>query len=212
MIPIVDVTVPADAFELGQLLHRLPGVRIELEQLVPLENSIIPLFWVSEGDPEKIEAILRESPLTEDVNFLADDGQRKLFRVHWNGEVNGLVQPLIKTNAKVLEAENVGEGWDFRLQFPSHGALSTFREHCESEGIPLMLRRLYNPKYPDEGKTLTTEQHDAILVAYERGYFNVPRETTVSELAAQFGISDNAFSQRLRRGLGTLIRETMVEP
>jgi predicted DNA binding protein len=212
MIPIVDVTVPANAFELGRLLQRLPGARIELEQLVPLENSIIPLFWVSDGDPEEIETVLQESPLTEDVTYLADDGQRKLFRVSWNRKVNGLVQPLIRTNAKVLEAENVGEGWDFRIQFPSHSALSTFRDHCESEGIELVLRRLYNPQHPLEGETLTKEQHEAILAAYERGYFSVPRGTTVSELAAQFGISDNAFSQRLRRGLETLVRETMVEP
>lgn len=211
MIPIVDITVPASAFELGRLLEQLPGVRIELEQLVPIENSIIPLFWVSEGDPEEIEAILRESPLTEHVEFLAEDGHRKLFKVIWNREVDGLIHPLIDTNAKVLEAENVGEGWDFRIQFPSHDALSTFRDCCESENIPIILRQLYNPQYPDGGDALTNEQHEAIVVAYEQGYFDVPRGTTVSELAAQFDISDNAFSQRLRRGLSTLVRETMVE-
>lgn len=211
MIPIVDVTVPAESFELGRLLEQLPGVRIELEQLVPLQNSIIPLFWVSEGDPAEIESILRQSPLTEAVDYLADDGQRKLFRVTWNRAVDGLVKPLIDTNAKVLDAENVGDGWEFRIQFPSHDALSTFRDYCESEGVPLMLRRLYNPQYPSEGQALTKEQHEAILAAYEQGYFDVPRGTTVSELARRFDISDNAFSQRLRRGLGTLVRETMVE-
>lgn len=211
MIPIVDITVPASAFELGRLLEQLPGVRVELEQLVPIENSIIPLFWVSEGEPEEIEAILRQSPLTEDVTHLAKDGQRMLFKVKWNRAINGLIQPLINLNAKVLEAENVGEGWDFRIQFPSHDALSAFRDHCDSEGIPLILRRLYNPQYPHEGDALTKEQHEAVLVAYEQGYFDVPRGTTVSELAEQFGISDNAFSQRLRRGLGSLVRETMVQ-
>lgn len=211
MIPIVDITVPASAFELGRLLERLPGVRIELEQLVPIENSIIPLFWVSEGEPEEIESILLESSLTEKVTFLAEDGQRKLFRVQWNRTVNGLIHPLIETNAKVLEAENVGEGWDFRLQFPSHDSLTVFRDRCEGEGIPIILRRLYSPQYPEGGGALTKEQHEAILVAYENGYFDVPRGTTVSELAVQFGISDNAFSQRLRRGLAELVRETMVE-
>lgn len=44
MIPIVDITVPTSALELGRLLEQLPSVRTELEQLVPIENSLIPLF------------------------------------------------------------------------------------------------------------------------------------------------------------------------
>ncbi|WP_368408785.1 helix-turn-helix domain-containing protein [Haloarchaeobius amylolyticus] len=42
------------------------------------------------------------------------------------------------------------------------------------------------------------------------GYFQVPRNGNVDELAEVVGISDNAFSQRLRRGLSNLAYETMV--
>jgi hypothetical protein len=48
------------------------------------------------------------------------------------------------------------------------------------------------------------------MYAYEQGYFEVPRSVTVTELADHFGISDNAFSQRLRRGLSALVFETMI--
>jgi predicted DNA binding protein len=57
---------------------------------------------------------------------------------------------------------------------------------------------------------MTADQQEAILKAYERGYFEVPRNTTISELSEVFEISDNAYSQRLRRGLSSLIFETMV--
>jgi predicted DNA binding protein len=212
MIPIVDITVPADSFELGRLLEELPGIRIELERIVPLQDSIIPLFWVSNGNGEEdqVESILRESSLTEDVKYLTEDGKRTLYEVRWSLEVDGLVQALIESKAKIMEAESIGEGWDFRLQFPSHDELSAFRSHCDDSGIPIILRRLYNPHYPRDGNTMTAEQQETILKAYERGYFDVPRGTTISALAEEFEISDNAVSQRLRRGLSSLVYETMV--
>jgi predicted DNA binding protein len=212
MIPIVDITVPAKAFELGRLLEELPGIRIELERIVPLEDSIIPLFWVSNtgGEEELVESILLDSELTEDVNYLTEDGKRQLYEVRWSREVDGLVTALMATRAKILEAESIGEGWDFRLQFPAHDDLSEFRELCEEEEIPIILRRLYNPHYPREDNSMTANQQEAILLAYERGYFEVPRKTTISDLAETFDISDNAYSQRLRRGLSSLVFETMV--
>jgi predicted DNA binding protein len=211
MIPIVDITIPADAFELGSLLDEIPGVHIELERIVPIHDSIIPLFWVSNGDEDEIVATLESSPLTESVQFLTDDGKRQLFEVRWSLEVDGFVQTLMETHARMLEGESIGEGWDFRLQFPSHDELSSFREQCEGKDIPVLLRRVYNPHYPHEGNSMSSEQQEALMTAYERGYFDIPRGTTIGELAEIYDISDNAFSQRLRRGLASLVYETMID-
>ncbi|WP_439028564.1 helix-turn-helix domain-containing protein [Haloarchaeobius sp. DT45] len=41
-------------------------------------------------------------------------------------------------------------------------------------------------------------------------YFEVPRSVNIDDLVEVVGISDNAHSQRLRRGLSRLIYETMV--
>ncbi|MCO8244941.1 MULTISPECIES: helix-turn-helix domain-containing protein [unclassified Haladaptatus] len=211
MIPIVDITVPANSFELGQLLEELPSIHIELEQLIPLRDEIIPLFWVSDGNQDEIIYTLEQSSLTEEVRYLTTDGKRDLYEVHWSSEVDGIIQLLIETQARMLEGESIGEGWDFRLQFPSHEALSDFRERCEERGIPVMLRRLYNPHYPEKGTPMSSEQHEAIITAYEHGYFDVPRSTSLAKLSSEFGISDSAYSQRLRRGLNSLIFDTMVD-
>jgi predicted DNA binding protein len=211
MIPIVDITVPADSFELGRLLEELPGVHVELERIAPLRNSLLPLFWVSNVDEDRVIAILEESPLTDEVRYLTGDGERKLFEVRWSLEVNGLVQAMRDTDARLLGGESVGKGWDFRLQFPKHDKLDVFRDQCDENGIPIVLRRIYHPRYPRDGNPMTAAQQEAVLAAYEQGYFEVPRKVSMNELAAAFEISDSAYSQRLRRGLSTLIYETMIE-
>jgi predicted DNA binding protein len=211
MIPIVDITVRAGDFELGRLLEEIPQIHVELERIVPLHDSVIPLFWTSNGEKEKIITTLEQSPLTESVQYLTEDGKRQLFEVRWSPDVDGLIQNMIVTNARLLEGESIGEGWDFRLQFPSHDELQRFRDMCAEKEIPIILRRLYNPHYPTEGNGMTSEQHEAVLTAYERGYFEIPRNTSLSELAEIFGISDSAYSQRLRRGISSLVYTTMVE-
>lgn len=52
---------------------------------------------------------------------------------------------------------------------------------------------------------LTAERYEVLTAAAERGYFDVPRRLTMTELAEELDISQQALSERLRRGHGTLI-------
>lgn len=52
----------------------------------------------------------------------------------------------------------------------------------------------------NRGFGLTTGQRDLVVAAYEAGYFDVPRETTLVELGEELEISDSAVSQRLAVG------------
>ena len=57
---------------------------------------------------------------------------------------------------------------------------------------------------------LTDKQQDAVLAAYQKGYFDVPREQSLTKLADEFGISRQAFSGRLMRGLQSVLLHTVV--
>jgi predicted DNA binding protein len=215
MILIADISVPSDAFPLGRVLEEYPDLEIELERLVPLREAIIPLFWVSGGEDDStaslVETTLEDDPLVESVRQLTAAEERTLFEVMWDSDVNGLIQAFIDTEAQLLQAKGTAQVWDFRLQFRSRDALVEFRKACEEKDISLTLRRLYNPSIPAENGRLTENQHEALMTAYERGYFEVPRGVSMSDLADQFGISDSAFSQRLRRGTSALIAEALAD-
>jgi predicted DNA binding protein len=57
---------------------------------------------------------------------------------------------------------------------------------------------------------LTEPQREALLLAYEQGYYDSPRTTTLADLADQFGISRQAVSNRLKRGTRQLIENAFV--
>lgn len=210
MTVIAEITVPAEAFVLGDLLESDSDVRVELERVVPLQEAIIPLFWVSGGDVAVIEQQLHDQPRIETVDVLAVTDERVLYEVRWSDDVNGLVRALVESRAKILEASGTDGVWDFRLRFLSHGDLSAFNVALTESQIPVTLRRIYNPRQPAEKPMLSREQRETLLRAYRQGYFSVPRKTTLTSLASAEGVSDSALSQRIRRGLDTLIEQTLL--
>ncbi|MFC7142999.1 helix-turn-helix domain-containing protein [Halosimplex aquaticum] len=61
------------------------------------------------------------------------------------------------------------------------------------------------------GFHLTDEQFTTVKAALDRGYYKVPREATLEELANELDVSHQALSERLRRGHRTLI-ENVIGP
>jgi hypothetical protein len=208
---ITDITVSADQFALGRLLGEFPGVEIELERMVPLQQGIIPLFWIDNASPDAVESAIRDDPLTEAVERLSHVGEKTLFQVQWSPDVNSLVQPMVRSGADVLHGEGAVDEWQFSLQFEDRNALRVFRSLCSENGVDYQLDALYDLRIPIEGgeDALTDEQYDIIATAYENGFWDIPRGITMGELAELTGISNNAASQRMRRGLKRLVGTTL---
>ncbi len=59
---------------------------------------------------------------------------------------------------------------------------------------------------------LTEPQREAIAEAYRQGYYDVPREISLEELANELDISHQALSERLRRANRVLAGEQLDDP
>ncbi len=57
---------------------------------------------------------------------------------------------------------------------------------------------------------LTEEQKQLLCMAFERGYYEIPRRISQNELAHKLDISTSAISQRLRRDTEQLIGSTLA--
>jgi predicted DNA binding protein len=58
---------------------------------------------------------------------------------------------------------------------------------------------------------LTRAQREALGLAFDRGYFDVPRDGSLDEMATNLDISPQALSDRLRRGQRNLLEVALVE-
>lgn len=104
------------------------------------------------------------------------------------------------------------ETWEFEIRFLTHEQLGEFQDHCLNAHIPLKVGRFYNPVRPGTGMWygVTGPQREALMCAVQSGYYSIPRQTSTQELADKLGISDQAVTERLRRAIETLTKNTLV--
>lgn len=172
------------------------------------------LFWASGGDYDALEAALEADPTVTDPRLLADTGDRRLYRVVYTEEGMSMTAHTrwVELDAELLEARTTGSGWTVRMRFPDREAVAEFKSWFDERDLPFELVRMFTPPWSSEpnGTGLSEKQREALVRAWERGYFNVPRDVDLAELAAELDISDTALSQRLRRGMSTLVETALV--
>jgi len=210
-----EFQVPAHAFALHETLTALPEARIEVERVVATESLLAPYFWVSAADFEAFEAAADADPSVQRLRQLDVFEETALYRAEWTDNVESIVYATTQIDGVVLEAVGTADGWRFQLRFDGHDQLRAFQHHCSETNVEFELLRLHELSQPLSGEQygLTDRQYDALRTAWELGYFEDPRESTLTEVAAELDITQQSLSDLLRRGHHALIESTlMVSP
>lgn len=214
MSVLAELTVPASEFVLADTLTSVPEMRIEIKRVVAGPQHVTPYFWASGDDFEAFERALRDDSSIQDILTLEEqNGDERFYRVTWQADVENLMTGVSNTEATILEAvSDDGKRWELKILFPERDALSAFHDYCVDHDFSFQLERVYHPDNPQEEAEygVTEEQHEALRAAYDAGYFDVPRETTLTELTDELDISRNALSARIRRGERNLLANTLV--
>lgn len=212
MSVIAELSVSASAFELGRIMALSSDATVELESLVPAGDRAVPFFWVYGAEFEAFEGRLRDHRAVEAVSRVDAYDDRVLYTFKWSAESDALFCAVQRTNAYILSAAGSSDAWRFELRFPSHEALSRFQNRCGKRGVCFDVHRVYSPDDPEPGPRfgLTERQREAIALAVEKGYYDIPRGCTTAELARELGISDQAVTERLRRAIDALVTNTVL--
>lgn len=209
---VAEFSIRADEFLLGEVIAAFPGLSVEIERVVPAEKRVMPYVWAYGADLAAFEAAMDDHPNVREITALDRFDDRALYRIDWEDPAEELVTGIAETDATVLEAYSDDE-WTFRIRFEDHSGLASFNRYSETHGITYRLERVSAladaPGVEPHG--LTPEQHEALRLAVEAGYFEVPRQVTFEELAGELGVSVQALSERVRRGADTVLRAALLE-
>lgn len=215
MSVIAEFTADGDEFVVGRALAVSHGSTVDLERIVPIDDGLFPYCRVrGEADPGMFAETLAANPAIDAVVHVPDEDDGDLYRITWTEDAaDDLLELLIEHDGQVLAASARDGRWQFRLRFPSTALLADFQRTTTDVGVPLEVGRVYTAAEstdPDFG--LTAAQVDALVTAVETGYFRVPRGISTADLGALLGISDQAVSERIRRGVETLTRNALNVP
>ena len=214
MTLILEFTIPSEAFPFGRAVSGGKDGSVALERLIPLDESRIPFLWVDKSDYGEFEEQLRASNIVKDVEALTRVDGSVLYYVEWYPEHETFLNGLYDAGATILEAEGDGT-WEFALRFNNPADLTQFHQFYQQHDFPVHIKRVSKLNSDDSpggsyGFGLTDAQHEALLTATEAGYFSVPRDTKLEEIADELNISEQAASEHIRKGTEKVVRTALL--
>lgn len=195
-----------------RIMAELPALQVEVVHIDRDGATAKPYFWIRGASTDDFEAVLAADPnisIDERIERTADG---VFYKAAWDVD-SPIIHCVSAANGIVLEAAGDVDEWRLKIWFEDRSATSSFQECCTNLDIPLTIHRLASVTdyFSNDGVNLSPRQREALVLAYGKGYFEEPRETSQAQLAEELGISSSAFGRRLRRGLDTLIGETIVD-
>lgn len=209
---VATFTLPSDEFPLGTVFRELPDVTVQLERVIPDANGTVPYFWVTGTRCDALAERFSDHPGVGDIEHVDRTNGEHLMRCRWAADHDGVLDALVDPDVVLLSAVGTAEQWTFELRGESRESIARFRTYCREHDVPVTLTEVRGIQSSRARHDLTEKQREALTLAFERGYFDSPRKTTLQEIADELGISQQALASRLRRGNRQLVERSLVDP
>ncbi|MFD1511834.1 helix-turn-helix domain-containing protein [Halomarina rubra] len=162
-------------------------------------------FWANGVDLDGFERRLQSDGTVSGVVRLDDDGAGdRLYSAQVETRAT-LTAASEESDATWLTLQYDDDWWHTESRFPDQDALDSYRTWLTERDAAVHLDNVYVEDDDDEGPNLTRRQRETVVLALEKGYFEVPRKATLADLAVEFDVSEQAISQRLRRAYSRLV-------
>ncbi|WP_394741671.1 helix-turn-helix domain-containing protein [Natronococcus roseus] len=203
---LAQLTLSHPELVLRPTLRRAPEISLEPEYWTDAGGDRTLLFVTALGTEfGAFETALGTDPTVVDPVLVDRAPECRSYRLELTDRAITLVEATAAVGGRLRGCSSCREGWQFRLRFPDRNALVAFNDRCRERDVSVTVDHL-RPANADGGGpvSLTEKQRELLTVAYEEGYFDVPRRISQDELADRLEVSKSAISQRLRRAIAQL--------
>jgi predicted DNA binding protein len=203
---LAQLTLSHPELVLRPTLRRAPEITLEPEYWTDAGGDRTLLFVTASGaEFGAFETALVSDPTVTDPVLVDRAPDHRSYRLELTDRAITLVEATAAVGGRLRGCSSCREGWRFRIRFPDRNALVAFNDRCRERDVSVTVDHLRSADADGGGPvSLTEKQRELLTVAYEEGYFDVPRRISQDELADRLGVSKSAISQRLRRAIAQL--------
>lgn len=199
---------------LAEASKAVPEMRFTGEDIVLAGERPRKFVFTAHGTEfDAFEAALDADPTVARYSTFTRLAEHAFYVVTYRDDVEtrGTYHVAVEEDVAYVSVELQDGTYFVRARVPERDALASIREHCRANDIPFTMERIYREGPGNAGThQLTDVQRETLLLAYERGYFDSPRETTLESIADELDVSRQAVADRLRRGHKRLLEETIL--
>lgn len=195
---------------LYQTTETLPKTPITIEQLDCRTSGCRAVTLFGSDNREAIEAALSNDDTVRDATHVAAGKAGHWYSIETDDHILTTAgQALLAADSFLLKAVWDDGDWTITAQFPNKSTVLQLRDKLVDNGVDIDVKSFSEETETTAQFGVTNPQQEVLLLALKRGYFTVPRDASLSDLASELDISSQAASERIRRGTRTLVRNTL---
>jgi len=197
--------LPEDVW-VAEVSREFPDATFRLLTGVPLDDRSLELGEVVADDPEAAAAAIRDHPDVVAFERLhADDrraltqyeaAEQRLYEFLWDSSFPPEFPLAVEDGEMVFEVTATRE------QFDAFGAA------LDDGGLAYELLSVVHTD--EHGSLLTDSQREAVATAQRMGYFEVPRECSLADVADAIGVDASTASETIRRGTARVVDQFLA--
>ncbi|ESS04452.1 MAG: putative DNA binding protein [uncultured archaeon A07HR67] len=171
-------------------------------------SRALELGEVATGAPDSVVEAMRTHPEITSCDVLESDPERVLTKYE---TPQTDLYDFAETSALTIEFPvEVRDGWYWFDLTGTRAEFDELRATLDAMPRPYELESLVTRT--DTDSLLTDRQREVLRAAVREGYFTVPRECTLAELADSIGVDKSSASETLRRAEARLVKWFLSGP
>ena len=213
-LPLVDVAPAVPDADIEVAISPGEGERPVFTAVVTVDSETV----------DTVEEAFESTAFVGEYSLVASEDDRRRYRIRpgtsmaeqLGDHLDDLddLRALYEAPLHVESIRATPTGWHQRGRFADRDAFNELRTFWQRNDVPFRLYRLTSDDAGDRFAAtddgLTDAQRAAVRTASEMGYFDIPRQASLEDVADELGISASSCSERLRRAQTHLV-ETHFE-
>ncbi|WP_253739074.1 helix-turn-helix domain-containing protein [Halohasta salina] len=215
-----EFDIDCEALPLVGVAASVPEATITLELQYNHGNRPVFLVTVQDGSREAVENAFTNAYDVAAWTLVGQAGETRRYQIHpalsleeqlgeHLDDIEGL-EALATVDAIIERIAVLRDGWRQTGWFADRDAFGAFSSFWRQNAGFRLHRLTQDGESEPAGNGLTDRQHEALRIAYELGYFDIPRRASLEDIATELDISPSSVSERLRRAQTQLIEETVA--
>lgn len=194
----LTITLPETAW-IGRISREHPETRFRVLSALPTEDGGTGLLEVETEEADAVFSAITDADLRE-ASILRRSRAGGLVQFETASPM--LLRATQSSGTPISFPFEIREGeanWELTV---SHDRLSTLRSELDDRGFDYRLGRVRGANAED--RVLTDHQQRVLEAAIDAGYYEQPRDASLTELATELGMAKSTLSGVLRRAEATL--------
>lgn len=192
---------------LAILSTELPNAEFKVLSAILTDAGLLGITEITTTDGDRVLREFADAPGVRSHEVLHMDAQ--LILIQFRGPVSESHEALLQSKTLPQYPVSLQKGWFFAELTASHEKLSKYIHKLTAAGIPYQIESVTQSH--DSSELLTDRQWEFITAAVERGFYDTPRDCTLTDVAEPFDITTSAASRLLHRAESRIITAFVTE-